>query len=290
MPRVPRNTADVLGRTCELRIARVLSAGAYLSVDDGAESILLPSREVPAGAQPGDVLSVFVHLDSEDRPIATTRPPKLELDEVAFLPVTALTKFGAFVDWGLVKELLVPFAEQTRELSVGRREPIGLYLDSSGRLAGTMRVAEMLSADGAEFELDEWVEGEAWRSDPRIGLFVIVERRFVALLPSSEPHQLRRGDAARFRVSSRFDDGKFELSLRAHAHEQLGVDAAKVLSQLTERPALRVGDRSSPEEIRKLFGLSKKAFKRAVGRLLKTEAIVLDDEGWLKLRKSGSRR
>jgi predicted RNA-binding protein (virulence factor B family) len=175
-------------------------------------------------------------------------------------------------------------------LSVGRREPIGLYLDSSGRLAGTMRVAEMLSTDGTEFELDEWVEGEAWRSDPRIGLFVIVERRFVALLPSSEPHRLRRGDAARFRVSSRFDDGKFELSLRAHAHEQLEVDAANVLSQLRQRHGLRVGDRSSPAEIRQIFGLSKKAFKRAVGRLLKSEAVDLDAEGWLKLTRSGSRR
>ena len=290
MPRAFRSAADILGRSCDLRIERVLGAGAYLRSDDRGGSILLPSKEVPAGAKPGDVVSVFVHLDSEDRPIATTRVPKLELDEVAFLSVTALTQFGAFVDWGLVKELLVPFAEQTRELSVGRREPIGLYLDSSGRLAGTMRVAEMLSTDGTEFELDEWVEGEAWRSDPRIGLFVIVERRFVALLPSGEPHQLRRGDAASFRVSNRFEDGKFELSLRAHAHQQLEVDAAKVLSQLGERPGLRVGDRSSPAEIRTVFGLSKKAFKRAVGRLLKSEAVELDADGWLKLTRSGARR
>jgi uncharacterized protein len=131
--------------------------------------------------------------------------------------------------------------------------------------------------------LDEWVKGEAWRNDPQIGLFVIVERRFVALLPNSEPHQLTRGEAASFRVSSRFDDGKFELSLRAHAHEQLHVDAANVLKLLAERPALRVGDRSTPVEIRKVFGLSKKAFKRAVGTLLKREAIELDDDGWLKL-------
>jgi uncharacterized protein len=286
MRRAPRSIADVLGRFCELRVERVLGAGAYLSVDVGGKSILLPGSEYPATATPGDELSVFVYLDSEDRPIATTRAPKLELDEVAFLEVTALTEFGAFVDWGLPKELLVPFAKQTRELSVGRREPIGLYLDSSGRLAGTMRVAEMLSTDGAEFALDEWVEGEAWRKDPEIGLFVIVERRFVALLPNSEPHQLARGEAASFRVSNRLEDGKLELSLRAHAHEQLAVDADKVLSGLTARPSLRVGDRSSPEEIRRLFGLSKKAFKRAVGTLLKREALELDDDGWLKLPRS----
>jgi uncharacterized protein len=275
-----RNVADALGRSCTLRVERVLGVGAYLGVGQG-ESILLPSSEVPAAAKPGDALDVFVYLDSEDRPIATTRVPKVELDEVAFLQVSALTEFGAFVDWGLQKELLVPFSRQTRPLELGNREPIGLYLDSSGRLAGTMRVSELLSSNGPEFELDEWVQGEAWRNDPEIGLFVIVERRFVSLLPCSEPHQLRRGDAARFRVASRFPDGKFELSLRAHAHEQLAEDAEKVLSGLRARPALRVGDRSSPEEIRRVFGLSKKAFKRAVGTLLKRQELALDDSGWL---------
>lgn len=285
MRQPPRNIADVLGRFCELRVERVVGPGAYLGVGDEGESILLPGRDVPANAKPGDSLSVFVYLDSEDRPVATTRAPRLELDEVAFLEVTALTEFGAFVDWGLPKDLLVPFSRQTRDLSVGRREPIGLYLDSSGRLAGTMRVTEMLSANGAEFELDEWVEGEAWRNDPEIGLFVIVERRFLALLPSSEPHPLKRGEATRFRVSSCFDDGKFELSLRAHAHEQLTDDAEKVLRVVTARPSLRCGDRSSPEEIRQTFGLSKKAFKRAVGTLLKRQAVVLDDDGSLKLMR-----
>ena len=286
MPRPSRTVADLLGRSSELRIERVEKAGATLSLAAGGSGVLLPAGEVPRGAKVGDRLEVFVYLDSDDRPVATTREPKLELEEVAFLEVTALTDFGAFVDWGLPKELLVPFARQTRELTVGKREPIGLYLDSSGRLAGTMRVTEMLSTDGTEFELDEWVEGEAWRNEPEIGLFVIVERRFVALLPSSEPHQLSRGQAARFRVSTRRADGKFELSLRAHAHEELADDADKILSLVKARPSLRVGDRSSPEEIRKLFGLSKKAFKRAVGGLLKRGDIELDDNGWLKLSRT----
>jgi predicted RNA-binding protein (virulence factor B family) len=286
MPRTPRTIADVLGRTSELRLERVEGASAVLSLGAGRESVLLPANEVPRRAGPGQMLSVFVYLDSDERPVATTREPKLELDEVAFLEATALTEFGAFVDWGLPKDLLVPFAKQTKELTVGSREPIGLYLDSSGRLAGTMRVAEMLSTDGADFDLDEWVEGEAWRNEPEIGLFVIVERRFVALLPSSEPHQLSRGQAASFRVSKRHSDGKFELSLRAHAHEELAGDSDKVLNVVKARPSLRVGDRSSPEEIRKLFGLSKKAFKRAVGGLLKRQAIEIDEDGWLKLSKS----
>src|SRR5687767_1836900 len=177
-----RTIDDLLGRHATLTIRRFGSPGALLAVNE-SEEVLLLGGEIPEGAGIGDEVDVFVYLDAEARPIATTRVPKLELGEVAFLEVTELTRFGAFVDWGMPKELLVPFAEQTRDLTVGRREPIGLYLDSSGRLAGTMRITEMLSTDGADFELDEWVDGEAWRNDPEIGLFVIVEKRFVALLP-----------------------------------------------------------------------------------------------------------
>src|SRR3954471_12099736 len=157
----------LLGRVAQLSIRRFASPGAYLAVDpsdrsERAETILLPGAEIPEGAEEGDELAVFVHLDSEDRPIATTRAPKLELGEVRFLEVSDVTSFGAFVDWGLPKELLVPHKEQTRDLHRGDFHAIGLFLDDTGRLAGTMRVSEMLREKG-EFDLDEWVEGEAWR-------------------------------------------------------------------------------------------------------------------------------
>jgi hypothetical protein len=235
---------------------------------------------VPEGAREGDELEVFVYLDSEDRPIATARAPRLALGEVAFLAVTDVTRFGAFVDWGLPKELLVPHAEQTRDLRKGERHPVGLYVDDSGRLAGTMRVSELLRSQG-EFTLDEWVMGEAWRSEPGLGVFVILERRYVGLVPASEPQALSRGEAARFRVASVLPDGKLELSLRGHAHEELEKDAERVLAALSRPGAPRVGDRSSPEEIRALFGLSKKAFKRAAGRLMKQRAVAVDGEGFL---------
>lgn len=222
--------------------------------------------------------------DPEDRPITTPRSPKLAVGEVAFLTVTDVTRFGAFVDWGLPKELLVPHAEQTRDVYVGERHPIGLYMDNTGRPAGTMRVSEMLRGQG-EFELDEWVEGEAWRNEPELGLFVILERRFVGLVPASEPHALSRGQAARFRVANVLQDGKIELSLRGHAHEELEDDAQRVLARLARPGTPRVGDRSSPEEIRTIFGLSKKAFKRAAGRLLKQREIDIDEEGFLVRRR-----
>lgn len=276
----------LLGRHSRLELKRFGPSGAFLAEPEAgpqAPTLLLLGPEIPEGARVGDVLSVFVYLDSEDRPLATIGSPKLELGEVAFLRVSAITRFGAFVDWGLPKELLVPFSQQTRELEVGTLQAIGLYLDDSGRLAGTMRVTEMLRQRARHFEQDEWVNGEAWRWDSEIGLFVIVERTALGLVPAQEPHGLRRGDAAKFRVTNVLPDGKLELSLRGFAHEQLVDDAQRVL-QVLARPQLpRVGDKSEPELLRELFGLSKKAFKRAVGRLLKERALELDDEGYVRL-------
>ncbi|PIE05270.1 MAG: nucleic acid-binding protein, partial [Sorangium cellulosum] len=213
-----------LGHIVKLVVQRIGPPGAYLSAGESdpkgkVSAILLPGAEVPRDVKPGSELEVFVYLDSEDRPIATLRPPKLLLGEVAFLDVTDKASFGAFVDWGMPKELLVPTAEQTCPLSIGNRQPIALYIDASGRLAGTMRVSEKLSKK-PPYEVDQWVKGEAWRNDPRIGLFVILERRFVGLVPAQEPHSLKRGETAFFRVATVLEDGKVTLSLRRHALDE----------------------------------------------------------------------
>lgn len=292
---------DLLGCRASLRIVRFADAGAYLDLDgaeafapdrdddegrdDDDDAILLPRGEVPRDARVGDALPVFIYLDSEDRPIATLRTPKLALGEVAFLEVTATTPIGAFVDWGLGKDLLVPFAEQSKDLYVGERQPLGLYIDNTGRLAATMFVSDMLDRRPRRVELDEWVEGEAWRNDPDVGLFAIIERSFVGLVPASEPHRLRRGEATRFRVAEILDDGKLVLSLRQHAYQELAGDAERVLAVLSAAAPPRVGDRSSPELVRDLFGLSKKAFKRAVGRLLKERKVDLDADGFVFVRR-----
>jgi predicted RNA-binding protein (virulence factor B family) len=283
-----RSFEHLLGRLVELEILRFGSAGAFLGQPGSsadAPTILLLGPEIEDGAREGDKLKVFVYLDSEGRPLATTKAPKLSLGEVAFLRVAALTSFGAFVDWGLPKDLLVPLGEQTLELHVGDRHPVGVYIDEeTGRLTGTMRVSEMLSNDAREYQQDQWVDGEAWRRDPDIGVFVIVERTHVGLLPAHEPHSLRRGDKARFRITNILPDGKMELSLRLHAHEQLTDDAAHVLAMLKRPTTPRVGDSSSPEQIRDVFGLSKKAFKRAIGRLLKEGAVEMVADGYVTLR------
>jgi hypothetical protein len=282
---------DLIGTFATLKLRRFGASGAFLSEiveHEGPEdpTILLIGSEIPAGAKVGDSFRVFVYLDSEGRPLATTRTPKLELGEVAFLDVTAVTEFGAFVNYGLPKELFVPFSEQTTKLRTGMTHPIGLYRDSSGRLAGTMRVNKLLDRNEATFERGQWVVGEAWRDDPSIGLFVILERRYVGLVPSSEPHALSRGESGRFRVTHRLPDGKIELSLRGHAHEELDKDAENILAKLVRSPTSRIREDAGPDEVRQRFGLSRKAFKRAVGRLLKQRAVSIDEEGFLQVTKT----
>jgi predicted RNA-binding protein (virulence factor B family) len=274
----------LLGCLTQLVIRRFGPPGAFLVEKDApadAQTILLPGSEIPEGAEVDHTLDAFVYLDSEDRPVATLREPLLVLGEVGFLTVTALAPFGAFFDWGMPKELLVPLKEQTRELRVGDRHPVAVYVDDTSRLAGTMRVAERLGERG-DFTEGEWVLGEAWRKEPDLGVFVIVEKRFVGLVPAEEPNALERGVAARFRVATVLPDGKIELSLRGPAHEEIAKDAARILEVLRGAGAPRVSERSSPEELRALFGLSKKAFKRATGRLLRDGQVRIDQGGFLQ--------
>ncbi|HVU03255.1 MAG TPA: S1-like domain-containing RNA-binding protein [Polyangiaceae bacterium] len=281
---------DLIGHFATLALRRIGGPGAFLAEktdhpgpDD--PTLLLLGKEIPEGAKEGDDLRVFVYLDSEGRPLATTSVPKLTLGEVAFLKVTAVSDFGAFVDFGLPKELLVPFPEQTTRLVVGARHPIALYRDASGRLAGTMRVSDRLDTRALRLARDQWVQGEAWRNDPDIGLFVIIERRGVGLVPKSEPHSLKRGESARFRVTTVLPDGKVELSLRGHAHEELEQDSRKILAALAAPGAAPIRDGASPEEVRERFGLSRKAFKRAVGRLLKQGLVRIGPSDVLELSR-----
>jgi len=283
--------AELLGRYGTMWVRRRVSPGVLLTRDlaapQDAPLLLLPNREVPVDVHEGMPLEVFVYLDSEDRPIATLRKPRMALGEVAFLECTDLTPFGAFFDWGLTKDLLVSKWQQTREVHLGERHPIGLVTDDSGRLAGTMRVSEMLDAR-PDAKVGDWVTGEAMRFEPGIGCFVIIDRKSVGLVPAAEPNDLRRGDAARFRVTAVFADGKVELSRRARAHEQLGDDGQLILAALRGPSPPRLGDHSHPDDVRILLGLSKKAFKRAVGGLLKERVVVIDGGGFVALAPTGA--
>jgi len=232
----------------------------------------------PLPKKPAPITSA---ISRDSRAVAASAGACLELGQVGFLQVTQLVAFGAFVDWGLPKELLVPFAEQTTDMAEGERYAIGVIKDDQGRFVGTQRVSEMLR-EPPPFSVNDWVEGQAWRRDPNLGVFVIVEKKYLGLLPGSEPNKLTRGAIERFRVSQVLVDGKIQLSLRRKAFEELDADAERVLTRLKGAP-VRVSDATSPDVIRSLFGLSKKAYKRAVGRLLKQGAAALDAEGFVVL-------
>jgi hypothetical protein len=219
--------------------------------------------------------------------VSTPRAPRLEPGEVDVLTVVDITAFGAFVDWGQSKDLLVPFREQTCPLHVGDCCAVGLTVDSTGRYAGTMRVAEMLQGgEGLDAGQGTWVAGVAWREEPGLGLFVILQRRVLALLPAEEPHALQPGDAACFRVTYVHADGKVEVSLRGPKEDEIDADAERLLALLTGPHPPRLGDASSPEAIRAAAGISKKAFKRAAGRLLRTGRAHFDDAGVLRANRA----
>ena len=281
------SVVDLLGHHVSLPVVRFGSPGAFLAVDPASTDerdpvVLLVGTEMPEGLKVGDCVRVYIHLDSQGRPIATVREAKLELHQVAFLDVTEVNKVGAFVDWGLAKELLVPFKEQTRELKPGEQHPIALYIDSSGRMAGTMRIREMLGVLPHAYALDAWVEGEAWRNEPGVGMFAILDKTQIGLLPAHEPHRLSRGEKAQFRIAHVHPDGHVELSLRAHAHEAIDGDAEHIHKALSANKTMQVSDKSPPEEIEKHFALSKKAFKRAVGKLLRGGRVRMERDGTIR--------
>jgi predicted RNA-binding protein (virulence factor B family) len=281
------NIAMNLGCYTTLWVKRRAQPGLYLGAQgsdgDAGATVLLPNRDAPDVAE-GTALEVFVYLDSEDRPIATTKRPVIALGEVAFLVCRDLAPFGAFFDWGLAKDLLVPKALQTREVRVGDRMPVGLVRDDTGRLAGTMRVAEMLATPPA-CVVGDWVQGQVLRYEAGIGTFIIIDKHSVGLVPATEPHTLRRGDEGRFRVTAVLSDGKVELSLRARAQEQRVDDGELIVNALRGPNPPRLGDHSDPDDVRDRLGISKKAFKRAVGGLLKERRVVIDERGNVALPK-----
>lgn len=238
---------------------------------------------VPTGTHVGQELEVFLMTDAQGAPRASLTLPLLSWGEVRFLEVTADTDLGVFVDWGLPKELLVPQREQLVRMRIGQRYPIALKTDRQGRLLGTAQVAELLHKEPHEFKIEQWVTGEAWRNDPLIGLFVIIERKWVGLVPKDEPHRQARGQESKYRVNQVLPDGKIDLSLRASGAEELPNDVELVFDILTRDPALRVGDDSPPDQIRDVFGISKKAFKRVLGVLFKRGDIEFDAKGFARV-------
>lgn len=283
----------MLGQMQTLTVCRSTENGVYLeskaesmpsySTDTAALTdtrVLLPRNQVPEGTKHGDSIRVFVYRDSEDRAIATTSVPLLTLGETAVLTVKELSPIGAFLDWGLAKDLLLPFKEQTTKVRQGERILVALYIDKSGRLCATMHVYDYLSGN-APYKKEDRVTGIVYEHIDEFGTYVAVDSVYSALIPRREViTPLRPGTVVTARVTKVQPDGRLELSIREKAYLQLDDDAAHVLSLLKEAGGfLPYHDKSNPEAIKAKFELSKNAFKRAIGHLYKEGILSLEENG-----------
>ncbi len=266
-----------LGEKQTLQVVKKVEFGVYLGDGENKEErVLLPAKQAPDGVQTGDRLEVFIYRDSKDRLIATTAEPKITLHQVARLRVAQVGRVGAFLDWGLEKDLLLPFKEQTRKVTAGEECLAALYIDKSDRLCATMNVYPYLEKD-SPYRKDDMVEGTIYEISENFGAFVAVDDRYSALVPKKEYYgNARIGDRVSARVTAVKEDGKLDLSLRAKAYLQIEKDAEKVLSVIDSFDgALPFTDKASPEVIRREMQMSKNEFKRAVGHLLKEGRIEI---------------
>lgn len=264
-----------LGKVQELEIVRTKEFGVYLGENAGDETaVLLPKKQVPEGGEIGDKVSVFIYKDSSDRLIATTAAPKLQVGETALLEVKDVAKIGAFLDMGLEKDLFLPFREQTHPVRKGERCLVTLYVDKSKRLAATMHVYSHMSNE-SPYKAEDRVEGTVYEINDTIGAFVAVDNKYYGLIPKKELYgTVKEGDVIQARVVRVREDGKLDLSLRERSYLQMGADAELVLKVIDEFDGvLPFNDKARPEIILREFHMSKNAFKRAVGRLLKEGKI-----------------
>lgn len=275
--------AENLGKRVTLMIVKQVEFGVYLG--NSQEKVLLPKREVPKGVEPGDPVDVFLYKDSSDRLIATTREPKIKLGELKALHVADAGKIGAFLEWGLPKDLLLPFKEQTMKVKKGDEVLVSLYIDKSNRLCATMKIYELLRQD-PPYQKDDHVDGIIYDTSENYGLFVAVDDCYSALIPKREAFgALKAGDRVHARVLRVREDGKMDLAVREKAFVQMEADAQMLLKKMQENDGrLPFTDKTDPEQIKKELGLSKNAFKRAVGRLLK-EGKVEICENFIEIRK-----
>lgn len=274
-----------LGKKQALIIQKQVEFGVYLG-EEGAEEeqVLLPRKQVPEGAEIGDSIEVFLYKDSKDRLIATTNEPKLELGQIAELKVAQVGKIGAFLDWGLEKELLLPFKEQTAKVREGDSCLVALYIDKSSRLCATMNVYPYLRTD-SPYQKDDWVKGRIYETSKEFGVFVAVDHKYSALIPKKEAYgNLKIGDDISARVTGIREDGKIDLSVREKSYLQIEKDAQRVMEVIKSYDGiLPFNDKASPEIINQEMSMSKNEFKRAVGHLLKKGEIEITEKSILKL-------
>lgn len=244
------------------------------------DEVLLPKNQVTEDMRVGSEIEVFLYKDSEDRMIATRLVPYIKIGEIKKLKVKEVNKIGAFLDWGLPKDLLLPFKEQIYDIKSGDEILVTVYIDLSDRLCTTMDLYSRLSLL-PPYQKDDMVKGTVYQVHEQFGAYVAVDNKYSALVPKKELHcELKPGDEIEARVLEVKEDGKLDLSLRQKAYVQMDADSALILDKLKQAGgSLPYQDKSSAEEIKEEFNLSKAAFKRAIGRLYKERVIVIEKDG-----------
>ncbi len=266
------------GTRHRLKAVKKVDFGIYLAYDTGAPSadrVLLPASQMPEGISLGDEIDVFIYRDSSDRLIATVKTPIAALGEVARFEVSQLTRIGAFLSWGLEKDLFLPYAEQTYRIKEGDTVLAAIYLDKSDRLCATMNVYEYLKSDSPYIIGDE-VTGIPYQDSERFGIFVAVDDKYQGLIPKRECYgDIKLGREVRARIVQVREDGKLDLSVRRKAYEQIGEDSEALLDLiLSYDGVLPFTDKATPEVIKLHTGMSKNEFKRALGHLMKEGRVI----------------
>ena len=280
LPQTKEIMSIELGKFNILQVVKEVEFGMYLDGGEDGE-ILLPLRYVPEGCQPGDELNVFIYLDNEERLVATTLTPLVQVGECACLEVAWVNEYGAFLNWGLMKDLFVPFREQKMKMQVGKKYVIHAHLDDeSYRIVASAKVDRYLSKEAAPYEAGDEVNILIWQKTD-LGFKAIIENKYGGLLYDSEIFQsLHTGDQVKAFIKQVREDGKIDLILQKPGFEKVD-DFSKTLLQYIKDNGgqISLNDKSPADDIYATFGVSKKTFKKGVGDLYKKHLILLKEDG-----------
>ncbi len=271
-----------IGKYNHLTILRDTKVGLFLGTDDEKDDVLLPNKYVPNQFEIGDKLLVFVYLDHEQRPIATTLEPYILLNEFALLRVNYVNNIGAFMDWGMEKDILVPFKEQARPMENGKRYLVYLYMDTkTGRLVASSKLNQFLNNENIDIEVGEEVDLIVSHIT-ELGINVIINEQHKGLLYKNEVYDdaIRTGDRMRGFIKNIRADNKIDVTLQKQGYENVEPNSEKIIDELSaSRGFLRLNDNSHPEDIKTVLKMSKKTFKKAIGALYKEKRIEIKDDG-----------
>ena len=270
----------LLGQKNLLKAVWKVDFGMYLEGDDEGK-ILLPTRYVPEDLEVGDEIEVFVYLDNEERRVATTLEPKAMVGDFAYLEVAWVNEFGAFLDWGLMKDLFCPFREQKKRMETGRSYIVHVHLDEeSYRIMASAKVEKWLENDTSPLSVGDKVSALIWQKTD-LGFKAIIENKYGALLYDSQVFKdIHTGDRVDAYITKIRPDGKIDIALQPSGRQHTEDFAEQLLHYLQYRGGrCRLGDKSSAEEIKEQFGVSKKTYKRAIGDLYKRRLITINDDG-----------